>query len=125
MVSMSIGRRVFAFLIAAGGGILGILGAIIQELSQASFLVAFVAAPMIEEVMKPSGVYLLLVRWPKVLTSRLYTAFLAALGGLVFAIIENILYLELYFPEHTQTLVLFRYSAGLTMHTVASFILGF
>jgi len=113
--------RVFAFLIAAGGGVLGVLGAIIQELSQGFLLVAFVAAPMIEEVMKPSGVYLLLARWPKVLTSRIYTALLAAVGGLSFAVIENIIYLQFYFPEHTQTLVVFRYSACLTMHVVCSF----
>jgi len=117
--------RGLALVIAAGGGVLGILGAIIQELSQGSLLVAFVAAPMIEEVMKPSGVYLLLVRWPQVLTSRIYTAFLAALGGLSFAVVENIIYLQFYFPEHTQTLVVFRYSACLTLHVVCSFIVGF
>ena len=117
--------RVFAFLIAAAGGVLGVLGAVIQEWSYGSLLVAFVAAPMIEEVMKPSGVYLLLVRWPQVLTSRIYTALLAAVGGLFFAIIENIVYLQFYFPEHTQTLVVFRYSACLTTHVVCSFILGF
>ena len=117
--------RVLALLIAAGGGVLGALGAIIQELSQGSILIAFVAAPMIEEVMKPAGVYLLLVRWPKVLTSRICTAFLAAVGGLSFAVIENIIYLQFYFPEHTQALVVFRYSACLTLHVVCSFILGF
>ena len=117
--------RVLALLIAAGGGVLGALGAIIQELSQVSILIAFVAAPMIEEVMKPAGVYLLLVRWPKVLTSRIYTAFLAAVGGLSFAVVENIIYLQFYFPEHTHTLVVFRYSACLTTHVVCSFILGF
>ena len=117
--------RVFALLIAAGGGILGILGAVVQELSSTSLLVAFVAAPMIEEVMKPCGVYILLVRWPEVLTSRIYTALLAAIGGLSFAIIENIIYLQVYFPEHTRTLVVFRYSACLTMHAACSFILGF
>ncbi len=122
---MSSKWRFFGFFMAALGGILGVLGAIIQEWSQGSLLVAFVAAPMIEEVMKPSGVYLLLVRWPKMLTSRIYTAFLAAVGGLCFALVENILYLQFYFPEHTQTLVVFRYSACLTMHVVCSFILGF
>ena len=122
---MSFKWRIFAFLIATGGGVLGVLGAIVQELSQGSLLIAFVAAPMIEEVMKPSGVYLLLVWWPKVLTSRMYTALLAALGGLSFAVIENIIYLQFYFPEHTQTFVVFRYSACLTMHVLCSFILGF
>ncbi len=122
---MSCKWRVFAFAVAAGGGILGILGAAIQEMTQGWLLAAFAAAPMIEEVMKPTGVYLLLVRWPTLLTSRLYTASLAAVGGLVFAVIENIVYLNIYFPEHTQDLVLFRYSAGLPLHVVCSFILGF
>ncbi|MFC1593090.1 hypothetical protein ACFL4C_03655 [Candidatus Omnitrophota bacterium] len=53
---MSFKWRIFAFLIAAGGGVLGVLGAVIQELTQGLLLAAFVAAPMIEEVMKPSGV---------------------------------------------------------------------
>ena len=122
---MSFKWHVLALLIAAGGGVLGVLGAIIQEWSQGSLLVAFVAAPMIEEVMKPCGVYLLLVRWPEVLISRLYTALLAAVGGLSFAVVENIIYLQFYFPEHTQTLVAFRYSACLAVHVVCSFILGF
>lgn len=122
---MSLRWRFFAFTIAATGGVLGVLGAIIQELSQASLLAVFVAVPMIEEVMKPCGVYLLLVRWPEVLTSRIFTALLAAVGGLSFAVVENIIYLQVYFPEHTQTLVMFRYSACLTMHVVCSFILGF
>ncbi|MFC2021390.1 PrsW family glutamic-type intramembrane protease [Chloroflexota bacterium] len=124
-MAIAIKWRLLAFLIAAGGGVLGILGAIIQELSHASLLLAFIAAPMIEEVMKPAGVYLLLVRWPEILTSRIFTAFLSALGGLSFAVVENILYLQLYFPEHTQTLAIFRYSAGLSMHVFASFIFGF
>ena len=122
---MSFRWRIIAFLIAAGGGVLGVLGAIIQEWSQASLLITFVAGPMIEEVMKPCGVYLLLVRWPQALTTRIYTAFLAALGGLAFALVENLIYLQFYFPEHTQTLVVFRYSACLMMHMVCSFILGF
>ena len=122
---MSFGWYIFAFVIAAAGGVLGILGAIIQEMSQASLLAIFVAAPMIEEAMKPAGVYILLVRWPKLLTSRIYTAFLAAVGGLSFAIVENVIYLQVYYPEHTQALVIFRYSVCLTMHMVCSFILGF
>lgn len=122
---MSLGWRVFAFAIAAAGGVLGVLGAIMQEWSYASPVIAFVAAPMIEEVMKPCGVYLLLARWPEVLTSRIFTALLAAVGGFSFAVVENIIYLQVYFPEHTPTLVMFRYSACLTMHVVCSFILGF
>lgn len=96
-----------------------------QEMAQDSLLMVFVAGPMIEEIMKPAGLYILLGRRPEVLDNRIYTAFLAALGGLSFAVVENILYLQFYFPEHSQTLVVFRYSVSLTVHMVSSFILGF
>ncbi len=79
---------------AIAGGLLGILGAVIEE-ARAGFLVPFVAAPIIEEALKPCGVYFLLGKWPRLLRSQLYTAYLAALGGLSFAVIENLVYLFL------------------------------
>jgi len=83
-----------------------------------------VAAPIIEESLKPSGVYLLLAKWPQALPGRFYTALLSALAGLVFGLIENVIYLNVYFPDHSHQLVVFRYTAGLALHTVASFIVG-
>lgn len=113
-----------AVAVALVGGVFGILGALIQE-TRAGFLLAFVAAPIIEEALKPSGVYLLLAKWPHLLRSRLYTAFLAALGGASFAVIENIVYLTIYFPHHSQVLVIYRFTVNLFMHSLTSFILGF
>jgi len=84
----------------------------------------FVAAPIIEEALKPSGVYLLLAKWPQALPGRFYAALLSALAGLVFGLIENVIYLSIYFPEHSHQLVVFRYTGGLALHTVASFIFG-
>jgi RsiW-degrading membrane proteinase PrsW (M82 family) len=84
----------------------------------------FVAAPIIEESLKPSGLYLLLAKWPQALSGRFHTALLSALAGLVFGLIENVIYLSLYFPEHTHQLVIVRYTGGLALHTVASFIVG-
>lgn len=110
---------------AVSGGLLGVIGAIYQEFLQNSFLLSFVAAPIIEESMKPAGVYILLARWPHLLTSRVYTACLSALGGLSFAVIENLIYINLYFPEHTEDSVLFRFTVCLAVHVVASFIYGF
>lgn len=84
----------------------------------------FVAAPMIEESLKPSGVYLLLAKWPQALPNRYYTAFLAALTGLGFALVENQIYLRVYFPDHSHEMALIRYTASLPLHVVASFIFG-
>jgi len=111
-------------LVALGGGLFGILGAIYTELIYGSFLVAFVGAPIIEEVVKPSGVYLLLVKWPRALRTQRYTAFLAALGGLAFALVENLIYLNIYVPEPGSLLVLWRYTVCIGVHTACSFIAG-
>ena len=82
------------------------------------------AAPIIEESLKPSGVYLLLARWPQALRGRFYVALLSALAGLVFGLVENTIYLSIYFPEHSHELVVIRYTGCLALHTVASFIFG-
>ena len=111
--------------IAIVGGSVGLVGAFIQETLHGSFFGPFVAGPMIEEALKPSGVYFLLAKWPRVLYNRLDTAFLAALGGLTFGILENFVYLNIYFPSHSPELVLFRYTAGLVLHALCSFIVGF
>lgn len=116
--------HLLAVALALAGGMFGILGAFIEE-AQAGFLVPFVAAPIIEEALKPSGVYLLLAKWPHLLRNQLYTAYLAALGGVSFAVIENIIYLTIYFPEHTGGLVLYRFTVNLFLHSLTSFIVGF
>lgn len=95
-----------------------------QEVLHGWFFGPFIAGPIIEEALKPCGVYLLLAKYPQALNGRLYTAFLSALGGLAFGIVENIVYLEIYFPEHTRETMLFRYTAGLLLHTSCSFIVG-
>lgn len=80
---------------------------------------------MVEEAFKPAGVYLLLGRWPGLLRGQLYTAYLAALGGLSFGVVESIVYLTAYFPEPAQALVLYRFTVPLFLHSLASFIVGF
>ena len=112
-------------LIALTGGVFGIVAAAQQEAGYGGYFALFVAAPIIEEGVKPCGVYLLLAKWPQALPSQIYTALLAALGGLSFAVIENIIYLEVYFPEHTQDVFLWRYTVCLLVHSGCSFILGF
>ena len=115
---------VLAPLIALAGGAFGIVGAIMEESNYGWYFLPFIAAPIVEEAVKPCGVYLLLGRWPQALHGRLHTAFLAALGGLAFASIENIIYLELYFPDHTQDLALWRWTVCVLVHMSCSFIVG-
>ncbi|TMB65460.1 MAG: PrsW family intramembrane metalloprotease [Chloroflexi bacterium] len=85
-------------LVALVGGLLGIIGAFFQEAQSTLtyILLPFIGAPLIEEALKPSGIYLALLWWPRALRSQLLTALFCALSGLVFGIIESLVYVTLY-----------------------------
>lgn len=117
--------HLLALVVALVGGVLGIAGAAVQELAAGgAYLIIFVGAPVIEEAMKPAGVYLLLIRWPQALRGQLYTAVLAALAGLAFGAIESLLYVTLYVGDPAQWFVIYRFSVPLALHGAASFVYG-
>lgn len=116
---------VFAVIVAIAGGALGIPGAVIQEIRAGGFLLLpIVGAPVIEEALKPTGVYILLVRWPFVLRGRLFTAFLSALGGLTFGVVEAFVYVTVYVDNPPDWFVTYRFTLPLVVHTTGSFIVG-
>lgn len=105
---------------------LGIIGAIIQEAQSTTtyILLPFIGAPIIEEALKPSGIYLALLWWPRALRSQVYTAILCALSGLVFGVIESFVYVTLYVEDPSDEFVVFRFSVPLGLHTVCSYLVG-
>jgi RsiW-degrading membrane proteinase PrsW (M82 family) len=111
-------------LIAVLGCIVALPGVFFQELQPGAIVGFFWAVPMIEESLKPSGVYFLLAKWPQALPNRYFTASLAGLAGLTFGLMENLLYLEVYYPDHSHEMMIFRYTVCLALHTTCSFIFG-
>lgn len=112
-------------LVSLLGGVLGIGGAFVSEVGSGGILLgAFIAAPVIEEVFKPIGVYLSLIKWPDALRNQLYIALLCAAAGLVFGIVEAIVYLYIYVPDHSARFTLYRLTIPLAMHAVASYTVG-
>jgi RsiW-degrading membrane proteinase PrsW (M82 family) len=117
--------QLLALTMALLGGPAGALGAIAQEMqSGAGILLAFVGAPIIEEALKPAGIYLLLIRWPHALRGRLHIAMLTGLSGLCFGVIEAFVYVTLYVPDHSDDFVIYRFTLPLVVHTLGSFIVG-
>jgi RsiW-degrading membrane proteinase PrsW (M82 family) len=107
------------------GGVLGIIGAFVQETQTGGgLLLIFLGAPIIEEGVKPLGVYILHVRWPQYVRGQLYTAFLAALAGLSFGVIESVLYVALYVDDYPDWFPLYRFTLPLMLHATTSFIFG-
>ncbi len=114
-----------ALLMALLGGVLGVFGAVLQELQSGGIGGPFIAAPIIEEALKPAGIYILLIVWPRALAGRLHTAALTAISGLCFGLIESYVYVTWYYPEGDAAYDLFRFTVPVTMHIVASFLVGF
>ena len=120
-----IALQLLALTLAILGGALGIVGAISQELrAGGGVMLAFAAAPLIEEALKPAGIYVLLIRWPQALLGRFHTAVLTAISGLCFGLIESYVYVNVYNPEGDAHYRLFRYTVPVAMHVIASFVVG-
>ncbi len=120
-----IALQLLALTLAILGGAFGIVGAISQELrAGGGVLLAFAAAPLIEEALKPAGIYILLIRWPQALLGRLHTAALTAISGLCFGLIESYVYVHVYNPGGGSDYRLFRYTVPVTMHVIACFVVG-
>ncbi|HEX5368218.1 MAG TPA: PrsW family glutamic-type intramembrane protease, partial [Dehalococcoidia bacterium] len=114
-----------ALTLAVLGGVFGIVGAISQEVrAGGGVMLAFAAAPLIEEALKPAGIYVLLIRWPQALLGRLHTATLTAISGLCFGLIESYVYVHVYNPGGSADYRLFRYTVPVAMHVIGSFVVG-
>jgi RsiW-degrading membrane proteinase PrsW (M82 family) len=121
------GARVYALAVAFAllGGLLGILGAFFAEArSGAPFLAVFIGAPIVEEITKPIGVYAFLLRWPRVLRNQLHIALLVALSGLTFGLLESLIYVTVYNPDHSGAFFVYRFTVTVLLHAGASFVAG-
>ena len=121
------GLQLVVLVVAVLGGFLGILGSLVSEIQRGGGFVVLpiiIGAPMIEEAMKPAGVYIALIKWPQALRSQLHIAVLCALGGLVFGLVESWVYVNVYVDDATDTFIRFRYTVPVAMHVLSSFVYG-
>jgi RsiW-degrading membrane proteinase PrsW (M82 family) len=116
---------IFGVLVALIGGLFGIVGAVVQEVRNPGLLLLpILGAPIIEEALKPVGVYILQVRWPHLIIGRLHAAILAAIGGLTFGVIEALVYVFVYTSDPPDWFVTYRFTLPLVLHTTCSFLVG-
>ena len=119
-------QYLLAFLMAVIGGALGIIGAIFQEAQTTAtyLLLPFLGAPIVEEALKPAGLYLTLLWWPRALNNQLFTAILCSISGLVFGVIESLVYVTVYVEDPSDGFILYRFTVTLALHGIASFVVG-
>lgn len=118
--------------VALVGGVMGVMGTFVQTfngglvtaLPIGGLLSAIIIGPPIEEIMKIAALGMLVETRPFLIRSpsQIVKASLAA--GLGFAVIENLLYLNVYIPNPTITLILWRWLICSTMHIACTMIAG-
>jgi hypothetical protein len=114
-------------LAAAAAGPLAIVGAFLgaPESGLGSGLLMIVLfGPAVEEVMKAAAASYLVEKRPWLLRSPVQILYCAAMGGLVFAVIENLIYLTVYIRNPWPRLILWRWTVCTALHGVCSVIVG-
>lgn len=120
-------RWIAVGLAAVVAGPFAVLGALLGAGSTGSFaflLVVVAFGPLAEEVLKASGALYLAEQRPWLIPAGWVLPLVTLAAGLVFAAIENVVYLNIYISDPTQEIIRWRWIAGPLLHGGASFIAG-
>jgi hypothetical protein len=101
-------------------GPLAILGTLISAAGYNAWLVMVVMGPTIEEILKVALPLWVVERRPWLFSSTWQIFLCCAGAGLVFAFIENLIYLNYYFPNPSDLLILWRWTVCVLLHTGCS-----
>ena len=113
--------------VALVAGPFAVLGALMgQAPAELSIgLMAYIfAAPLVEEILKMSGASIVLERRPFLFRHPAQLLLCTGLSGLIFACIENVLYLRLYVESPSASLIFWRWTVCVALHTCCSLIAG-
>ena len=112
------------YAVAMLGSLGGILAAIMDEMTSMSLMAAIAIGPAIEELCKPIAVIFMLEKRPYWLSSAAQVVVLSVLGAVIFASIENVIYIFVYHPEGGTAFILWRLIICTGLHVVASLVMG-
>lgn len=122
-------RRWAAIVLAAVvGGPFAVVGALLSPLTGAAslafVLTVVVLAPAAEEILKAAGATYLAEQRPWLVPTAWSLVLATLVSGLVFAAIENVIYLSVYIEDPSPEIARFRWIAGPLVHGGASTLAG-
>lgn len=110
--------------LALAAGPFAILSAFMKSSAPGFVLAAVVVAPLVEELGKAAAPLITLKRWPYRFVSGAQPVLVCVASGLVFAAIENLLYLHVYVRDPSPALAAWRWSVCTALHVGCSLIAG-
>jgi hypothetical protein len=119
------GNLGITLLVAIAAGPFAAIGAFMSAKGQwYGVLYVFLLAPVVEEILKQSGMIYLLEQKPYCVFSRWQFVFAALISASIFATIENVLYINLYVPASTlrdpKMFAAFRWTVCTALHLTCS-----
>lgn len=113
-------------LIVLGAGPLGIFGALFSGIDGSAFNLAMIIiiGPVTEEITKIAAALWVVEKRPFLFQSIWQIFICAVAGGVAFAYIENLIYLNVYIPDHSADLANWRWTICVGLHMNCSFIAG-
>ena len=126
MAETSVGYSwTIAAVIAIAAGPWAIFGALTGG-GQTAFSIAMITifGPVMEEMTKVAAALWVVEKRPFLFRSRLQIALCVLAGALVFAAVENVLYLKVYVREPSELLIRWRWTVCVALHMGCSFVAG-
>lgn len=112
--------------IAMTSGVFAILGAfIVPTGTEFPAVMAIVGAPISEELLKISLVIYVCEKRPWLFQSSVQILSCGLLSGIIFAIVENLIYLNIYVPGASDGMARWRWSVCVLLHATCSTIAAF
>ena len=112
-------------LVAVSAGLFAVVGSVLATFPTAQGIVLVcVVGPVTEEVMKVALAIWIVEKRPYLFQSTQQIMLCALAGGVVFSVVENLLYLNVYIPNSGIELVRWRWTVCVAMHGGCSVIAG-
>lgn len=110
----------YALAVAILNGPMGVLAAFWE--ARWDMLATILWGPIAEEVGKTALIAFLVERFPYLFRSWARIVWMGALSGLMFGVIENIIYFKVYIPDADATVRMWRWSVCTTLHVCCTAI---
>jgi len=86
------------------------------------YVAIVIVGPVIEEILKIVAAMWIVERKPWLIPNAGAILLIGVMGGLGFAAIENLMYLNVYFPDHGPGLAWWRWTVAVALHIGCSFL---
>jgi hypothetical protein len=110
-------HTLFLVLFSGIWAVVGVFALALQGQGGIGLSAAIIFAPAIEEILKISTALLTVEKKPYLFKTPAQIFICCAMSGLLFATIENLLYLHIYVPEPSDLLVLWRWTVCMLLHS--------